>query len=153
MAKASGVMQYNNMEPCFNNLKFLIIMLVAFWGCSIVSGLPFKKTHVYLKNEIGSGVLLNYHCQSKDDDLGNRTLAYEQAWGWGFHTAFLANTRFWCSMDWWDDKNKVQIRGSLDIYNEKRDISYCASYGTVCRRVATDVGVFGGINLQYIWPR
>ncbi|KAF9591267.1 hypothetical protein IFM89_003218 [Coptis chinensis] len=133
------------MAARFSYLMFLIV-LVAFCGCSTAKYINFRKaTHVFLRNEIGSGVVLNYHCQSKDDDLGNRTLAYDEEWEWEFKTSIWFNTLFWCRMDWWDDINKVQIRGAFDIYYGLRDIEVCHRH---CYRTATYDGVYDSYSRE-----
>ncbi|KAF9591281.1 hypothetical protein IFM89_003232 [Coptis chinensis] len=144
------------MESCF---KFLIVLVAVLAVCSTVSGgisIGIKR-HVYFVNQIGAGVTLNTHCKSKDDDLGLRHLAYNDMITWHFRTDFLDATMFWCDVDWWDNKTKVQIKGNFHIYEARYDIDAC---GKNCTRIAKYDAVYafdennGGLEyILYKWPR
>ncbi|KAF1894398.1 hypothetical protein Lal_00027095 [Lupinus albus] len=45
--------------------------------------------HVYIRNGLGNGTLLTYHCKSKDDDLGVRTLNYDEQFKFQFKPSFF----------------------------------------------------------------
>lgn len=45
------------------------------------------------------------HCQSKDDDLGYRTLLVGQQFDWKFHIQFFGRTLYFCHF-WWQNKDK-----------------------------------------------
>ncbi|KAF9591266.1 hypothetical protein IFM89_003217 [Coptis chinensis] len=133
-----------------------LLVLIALWGYSSVSGFFFAKIHVHFRNDIGRDVLLNFHCQSGNDDLGSHTLAYGQSFSWRFHDNLIDTTLFWCSAEWWDNNNKVQIQGSFDIYDAPRDIKTCKAN---CTRIARPDAVYGNDDhsklkfIIYEWPR
>ncbi|KAF9614921.1 hypothetical protein IFM89_021351 [Coptis chinensis] len=144
------------MERCFNNLIFLSALL-ALSGCSTVSCMwPWEKTHVSLRNEIGTDVSLNIHCKSRDDDLGVHTLAYNQTYSFAFHKVpIIKPTYFKCSMDWWDNSNRVKISGVFDLFEVARDYLYCEKH---CDRVAKCDAVYtfdkeNHLFVLYRWPR
>ncbi|KAK4572415.1 hypothetical protein RGQ29_030741 [Quercus rubra] len=47
---------------------------------------------------------LNFHCKSKNDDLGSRVLAPTNSYKFSFHPDVWATTLFYCSMYWQGDK-------------------------------------------------
>ncbi|KAL8052104.1 hypothetical protein ABFS82_06G188600 [Erythranthe guttata] len=59
----------------------------------------------------GSGSL-QMHCASKDDDLGNRTLAVGDEFDWTFCDHFLSKTLFFCHL-WWGARQKA-----FDVYDK-----------------------------------
>ncbi|KAF9591279.1 hypothetical protein IFM89_003230 [Coptis chinensis] len=118
--------------------NFLLVLL-ALLMCSTVSGFFWDKTYVYLRNEIGRDVPLNFHCQSADDDLGVNTIWYNQTYTIGFHANIFIETVFWCSMDWFDNESKVKINGTFEIYHALRDTRLC---GKNCTRIAKYEAVY-----------
>lgn len=67
---------------------------------------------VYVTNKSPSSSML-VHCQSKDDDLGNRTLAFGKGFNWSFCESILSNTLFFCHV-WWGSK-----QASFDAFSSK----------------------------------
>ncbi|PQM42423.1 hypothetical protein Pyn_17371 [Prunus yedoensis var. nudiflora] len=80
---------------------FLVLFLALAFALSICSGLPvMTKRFVRIVNLLDNKQLV-YHCHSKDDDLGQRTLAPQQEWEFKFHLDF--ETIFTC--DFWHSNN------------------------------------------------
>ncbi|ONI26977.1 hypothetical protein PRUPE_1G060000 [Prunus persica] len=78
---------------------FLVLFLALAFGPNICSGLPvMTKRFVRIVNLLDNKQLV-YHCHSKDDDLGQRTLAPQQEWEFKFHLDFetIFTCNFWHS--------------------------------------------------------
>ncbi|OVA02160.1 Plant self-incompatibility S1 [Macleaya cordata] len=100
----------------------LIIFAVLVPECS---SRPYgRNIHVSVVNEISEQTELTIHCKSKDDDLGEHTLSYNQDFHWNFRQNIWRTTLFWCSM-WWTDSNGHLVQGSYDIYEASRDWRRC----------------------------
>ncbi|KAI3986366.1 hypothetical protein MKX01_002211 [Papaver californicum] len=80
---------------------------------------------------------LTIHCKSKDDDLGEHTLAYAEYFSWKFKVNIIFTTLFWCNM-WWIDSNGKQVHGGYDIYRYTRDWWKCYNY---CEYPVRDIGL------------
>ncbi|KAF6176262.1 hypothetical protein GIB67_023553 [Kingdonia uniflora] len=61
-----------------------------------------RKHHIHVVNDLWPGTPLIVHCKSKDDDLGEHSLDYQEAFSWHFRENFLGTTLFWCFMKWKD---------------------------------------------------
>ncbi|KAF9603728.1 hypothetical protein IFM89_037574 [Coptis chinensis] len=143
------------MQTNFNNVSRafkLLLVSVALCECSAVYG----RVHVYLKNEIGPKVALNFRCQSKDNNLGDHILYYGQTYTWSFGDQIFGRTLYWCRMHWLDSKKNIYIEGTFDIYKTSPDKLIC---GSNCTRVARSHGVYANnygqeeLFLYYEWPR
>ncbi|CAI0476462.1 unnamed protein product [Linum tenue] len=77
------------------------------------------KTTVQITN--GLKVQLTAHCKSKDDDIGEKSLAFDDSFGWTFYPNYIPNTLFFCSFEWDGSGGKKYF----DIYDEKRDEQRC----------------------------
>ncbi|XP_056857356.1 S-protein homolog 2-like [Raphanus sativus] len=77
---------------------------------------PFAKVTVEIINDIGSQV--SFHCKSKDDDLGQRSLQPRGLWSFSFRRHIFARSLFFCYF-------VLPNIGSywFDIYKEPRDNS------------------------------
>ncbi|KAE9598025.1 putative plant self-incompatibility S1 [Lupinus albus] len=85
-------------------------------------GWNLKYRHVYIKNGLGNDTLLIYHCKSKDDDVGLKTLNYEDEFKFQFRPSFFTITVFRCSFAW-DGKSHF-----FNIYDFSRDENNCRDY-------------------------
>ncbi|KAE9598029.1 putative plant self-incompatibility S1 [Lupinus albus] len=101
-------------------LLFSLLLLVSLMGVSEGSlfGI-FRYRHVYVRNGLGNGTLLTHHCKSKDDDLGVRTLKYDEEFKFQFKPSFFGNTLFFCSFTW---NGKLHW---FTIYDYSLDNNYC----------------------------
>ncbi|CAN6684699.1 unnamed protein product [Malus baccata var. baccata] len=54
------------------------------------------RWHVHVVNNLGAGKTLFAHCQSKNDDIGNRTIAPGAEITWSFKPNFFGTTLYWC---------------------------------------------------------
>lgn len=54
---------------------------------------------------------LTLHCQSHDNDLGNKTLNTNEEFYFTFRRLFVGETLFFCHF-WWNSKQKI-----FDVYN------------------------------------
>ncbi|KAI3861842.1 hypothetical protein MKW92_003356 [Papaver armeniacum] len=135
--------------------KFLVVVLTMLLGFSSVTegfGWYNRKTHVMVKNALSPNVTLSYHCKSADNDLGERTLAFDTTWEWSFRINFIDTTLYWCNFRW-DDNGKHRQEG-YQIFKAKRDFKRCGYY---CRNDIRPDGVYGfsGADepyLVYKWP-
>ncbi|XP_018448548.2 S-protein homolog 2-like [Raphanus sativus] len=77
---------------------------------------PYAKKTVQIINEIGSTI--SYHCKSKDDDFGERSLLVDSSWSFSFRRQIFGRSLFFCYFvlpnigRYW-----------FDIYKEPRDSS------------------------------
>ncbi|KAM3249721.1 hypothetical protein P3L10_011491 [Capsicum annuum] len=73
-----------------------------------VIGLSQRTYHVYIANALpnNSNAKLEFHCKSKDDDLGIHDLLPGQNWNFSFHENIIRSTLFYCSFVW-DNKQKT----------------------------------------------
>ncbi|EOA19028.1 hypothetical protein CARUB_v10007681mg [Capsella rubella] len=55
-----------------NNLLFLVLVLIKYF----VVNQACKQNNVVILNELGPGRVLEYHCRSKDDDLGVKKMNF-----------------------------------------------------------------------------
>ncbi|KAE9598023.1 putative plant self-incompatibility S1 [Lupinus albus] len=84
-----------------HTLLFPLLLLVSLMGVS-EGDWNFKYRHVYIKNGLGNDTLLIYHCKSQNDDLGLKTLNYEEEFKFQFHPSFFHkyNVSLQLSMGW-----------------------------------------------------
>jgi len=94
----------------YKGCRYLILMalLVFVWGETSINGNP--EITVHIKNELPDNEPLTLHCQSKDDDLGEHTLAVNEEQSWSFRTNFGETTLFYCDMHW------ARGHGHFDIF-------------------------------------
>ncbi|KAK4732828.1 hypothetical protein R3W88_025816 [Solanum pinnatisectum] len=86
---------------------FLFVFLFLFTLHKVTS-FSQRTYHVYIASALpeNPSVKLNFHCQSKDDDLGNHELLPGQNWSFKFHENFIRSTLFYCDFEW-DGKQKT----------------------------------------------
>lgn len=75
----------------------IVILSLAMSNSCVIAG---PKYHVHVVNGLGGSNVLNVHCQSKDDDLGEHALAVSTETNWSFRMNILGTTVFWCDMNW-----------------------------------------------------
>lgn len=76
---------------------------------------PFGKITVEIINDLGNTLALKYHCKSKEDDFGKRSLQPGQSWSFKFHRQFFGRTLFYCSFVLPNGKY------SFNIYEDHRE--------------------------------
>ncbi|CAL8990266.1 unnamed protein product, partial [Prunus brigantina] len=111
----------------------LVLFLALAFGLNICSGLPvMTKRFVRIVNLLDNKQLV-YHCHSKDDDLGQRTLAPQQEWEFKFHLDF--ETIFTC--DFWHSNNH---HAHFDVfYPSNKFVHRCG--GAHCIWRAEEIGL------------
>ncbi|XP_043720760.1 S-protein homolog 29-like [Telopea speciosissima] len=106
----------------FNSIIFLLILfgLMMEYSSSSVSGcFTTPKTHVRVKNKLGAGKKLHLECESKEDDLGEKALNYNQVFSWTFCGSVWTSTLFFC--DFWYERNGTYVATHADVYFQQRD--------------------------------
>ncbi|CAN8324735.1 unnamed protein product [Cochlearia groenlandica] len=76
---------------------------------------PTGKKTVVIVNGLGTGVTLPYHCKSKDDDFGARSLPPGGLWSFRFRPQFFGRSLYFCSFE------LQRGRVWFDIYRNHRD--------------------------------
>lgn len=116
---------------------------------------PGKKKFVRIVNNLNNGERLNFRCQSKNDDLGVRSLAVNEQFEFGFRVNFWGRTLFFCHL-WFLDKQAsfVAYKSNLDFQTE------CG--GAHCIWTAREDGVYllhinepyhNEDKLTYLWSK
>ncbi|OVA07074.1 Plant self-incompatibility S1 [Macleaya cordata] len=121
-------------QPISLLLLFLVLALSSSSWCPSAYGTVeinyyqhSQKITVWVYNELDPNTTLTIHCKSKDDDLGEHTLSYNQEFHWKFRINFFWTTLFWCNM-WWHDSNGRLVQASHDAYFVRRDYEhYCVA--------------------------
>ncbi|VVB03191.1 unnamed protein product [Arabis nemorensis] len=62
--------------------QFIVIFIMTMLVSATMS--RARRTTVVMYNDLGGGLSLRYHCKSKDDDLGDRSMAPGGSWSFGF---------------------------------------------------------------------
>ncbi|KAK9913692.1 hypothetical protein M0R45_037502 [Rubus argutus] len=101
-----------------NVVPLALVLLVVLSATSTVSagwGWP-RHTVVKIRNLLkDDAVSLKLHCQSKDDDLGEHSLASRESYSFEFRTNIMKTTLFFCRFEF---ENRVQY---FDIFRNSRD--------------------------------
>jgi len=92
----------------------LLCMLTLAWAWP-------PKTSVKITNTLEGKENLNIHCKSKDDDLGQRLLHFNQSFDWSFGAQFWYKTLYFCSCQW--GKGPLLY---FDAYVQTRDFDKCS---------------------------
>ena len=97
-------------------MSYSVRSVLLLWLLMLPLGIN-GKTHVRVTNGLDGKLDLTLHCKSKEDDLGEKLLRYEQTFEFSFNPrpSWLANTLFYCSFRW---------QGAcrwFDIYRNDRD--------------------------------
>ncbi|KAF5731439.1 hypothetical protein HS088_TW18G00116 [Tripterygium wilfordii] len=96
---------------------------------------PFEKMHVDIVNGF-QGNLLQIHCQSKDDDLGDQELVPGQVYGWGFRINFLATTLYYCTFWWKNGHHENDV-----FWSEQKHLRGCCGSAN-CVWKASEDGIY-----------
>ncbi|KAJ4834838.1 hypothetical protein Tsubulata_041775 [Turnera subulata] len=91
-------------------LTFLSLLLFSF-----TITLCAAKTKVHIKNTLEGGQVLNFHCKSKNDDLGVQLLHPGEEWMFRFTVNIWETTLYFCRF-WWGAESHW-----FDIYKASRD--------------------------------
>ncbi|XP_077250920.1 self-incompatibility protein S1-like [Tasmannia lanceolata] len=129
-------------------LSYILLVLVvfSFYRSFVLS----DKVHVSITNHLGDGKNMTIHCQSKDNDLGEQTVADGAEFGWDFSINVVGTTLFYCDMGL-ESVNEFHF----DAYSFQRDSVRCES---ACLWLISEEGVYGGNNqtgfweFMYFWP-
>ncbi|KAJ0238445.1 S-protein [Hirschfeldia incana] len=89
-----------------------------------LTGFDNPRTTVKIINDLGGTLPLRYQCRSKDDDLGDRTMAPGGSWFFEFKPSVFGNTKFYCSFSWGNELHY------FDIYTQNRDREF-AEFGCI----------------------
>ncbi|KAL4581143.1 hypothetical protein LXL04_017352 [Taraxacum kok-saghyz] len=79
---------------------------------------------VFIYDAINDPIPITVHVQSKEDDLGNHTLAYNDNTNWKFCVSSGARTRFYAHFYW---KSRTAF---FDVYDYDTAETYCAGSNT-----------------------
>lgn len=93
-------------------LLFFLVVEALFLQDQFVCGRCFlsHKHYVSVVNNLPNPI--RYHCASKDDDFGYKTLNVDQSFRWSFCPNFFPNTLYFCHL-WWGQKDQA-----FEVYNE-----------------------------------
>ena len=107
---------------------------------------PGKKKFVRIVNQLDNGHVLNFRCQSKNDDLGVHSLAVNQQYEFHFRINVWGTTLFFCHL-WYLDRS---VR--FDAF--KADQEWFAECdGDHCIWNARESGIFLGEKGEYVWGK
>lgn len=128
----------------FGNIFMLLLIF------SLCKSVLSDEVHVIIMNRLGNRKITTVHCQSKDNDLGNQTIADGSQFGWNFSVNVWGTTLFYCDLGW----ENVQDY-HFDAYSFDRDYARCESQ---CSWLISEEGVYGlngqtGLwEFMYYWP-
>ncbi|KAI6685096.1 hypothetical protein NL676_031009 [Syzygium grande] len=78
---------------------------------------------------------MTLHCQSKDDDLGEQTVADGGKFGWDFDVNVWGTTLYYCDMGWANLQDY-----HFDAYSFARDSVHCDAQ---CLWLVSEEGMYG----------
>ncbi|KAI3423366.1 uncharacterized protein J3R85_011102 [Psidium guajava] len=115
--------------------KFKSGSIIFFLLAGSFFALVFSEVHVSVKNRLGSGKNVTLHCQSKDDDLGEQTVADGGQFEWDFNVNVWGTTLYYCDMGWGKSQDY-----HFDAYSHARDSVRC---NTQCLWLVSEEGMYG----------
>lgn len=124
---------------------FMVLTVLAFCEAAVL-----EKVRTSVMNRLGSGKSINLHCQSKDNDLGEHTVADGGEFGWEFSVNVIGTTLFYCDVSW---ENFGGFH--FDAYSFERDWGRCESR---CLWLISKEGMYGWNQntgfweFMYSWP-
>ncbi|PIA39410.1 hypothetical protein AQUCO_02600099v1 [Aquilegia coerulea] len=116
---------YNKNDHVSSKLVLVLIWFFTIYESFNVSDAALlSKVHVQIHNSILPSMTMNIHCKSKDNDLGNHIILFNEDYEWHFHVNIWGTTLFWCSIGWINEVGHY-VHGSFKVYEYKRDNSRC----------------------------
>ncbi|PIA62071.1 hypothetical protein AQUCO_00200214v1 [Aquilegia coerulea] len=111
-----------------------------------------NRKHVYIQNDLSPDLPLRFYCQSKNEEIGEGTLAYKESFNWSFHSNIFHTPLFWCSMQWVDDELEHVMRKSFDVYDGSKEKCGCDK----CVWYARQDGIYHrkslfGENIEFVY--
>ncbi|EYU31414.1 hypothetical protein MIMGU_mgv1a020336mg, partial [Erythranthe guttata] len=62
---------------------------------------PLRNHDIFIYNDLlNMSPVLSFHCASKNDDFGNKTLHQFQHFSWSFRTNIWSTTLYFCRFQW-----------------------------------------------------
>lgn len=83
-------------------MRNITILLLLLFGLSRI--IVLGKVRVRVVNKLGSGMIMNIHCQSHDNDLGYLAVPDGLEVEWKFSVNIWGTTLFYCDVQW-DNSN------------------------------------------------
>ncbi|KAB1210142.1 hypothetical protein CJ030_MR6G003879 [Morella rubra] len=111
-----------------------VLVLALFVDLSSCGG-AFKRRYVRIVNNLDNKQL-DYHCKSKDDDLGRRSMQAKEVWEFAFHIDFTLDTLFYS--DFWYDN----FHASFDVFRSDPTFHQYQCGGDHCIWKAQDDGFY-----------
>ncbi|CAM6086591.1 unnamed protein product [Calypogeia fissa] len=105
-------------------LGVMLLLCLDVIHCFPITGTPGVGIQDY------TGGPITAHCQSKDDDLGTRTMQNNEVWDWRFKPNVFGSTLWWCNFWWnsqtacfsvWDINNAPQYDASINDWRVAQD--------------------------------
>ncbi|KAG5589231.1 hypothetical protein H5410_039745 [Solanum commersonii] len=97
-----------------------------------------KITEIFVNGLPENTSPLKVHCQSKDDDLGVRTLKVDEKFDFSFHQNFWGTTHFYCAFAWGLKNNLFDV-----FYSQKSPCRFPFFKEDIyCTWLAKDVGIY-----------
>lgn len=124
------------------NGTFLLILLLSLKYSAYEIGAERHSHSVKIFSRILDSKPITVHCQSKDDDLGNRTLYTGQDFNWEFKNNFWGTTLFFCRFGW-GDKTKA-----FDVFKAGWDGDYGDGYHHTYTYEVNNQGFYLGYDEQ-----
>lgn len=124
---------------------FIIVAVLALG--QFVSAIFFGKIHIDVENTLVSNTVIELHCKSKSDDLGNHVIPHGGAYNFTFHDDFWDRTLFFCYMQWRRSDGKW-VKAAFNIYKPKRDQKRCMHR---CKWQINEYGIFSFTLDTKVW--
>ncbi|KAK4341539.1 hypothetical protein RND71_040040 [Anisodus tanguticus] len=91
--------------------KIVFCMILLSLSFLEVTSLSQKTYHVYIANALPkkNSSPLEFHCKSKEDDLGIHRLLPGQNWNFSFHENLVRSTLFYSNFGWGSKKKTFNV--------------------------------------------
>ncbi|PRQ41577.1 putative plant self-incompatibility S1 [Rosa chinensis] len=125
----------------------VLLIALAFGSSNASINFPGTKKFVRIVNNLSKGERLNFHCQSKDNDIGVRSLAVNEQYEFSFRINIWRTTLFFCRL-WYSDKHAefVAFKVSYDFYQDCGNQDHCIW-------TAKEDGVYLKDELEIFWVK
>ncbi|XVF65511.1 hypothetical protein PTKIN_Ptkin09bG0255100 [Pterospermum kingtungense] len=110
-------------------LSMLMLIMLMFTaqlepGSARDLALPWAKSYVIIRNELGSRRAMTIHCKSKDDDLGRHRLGFGREYQFSFrYIPFI--TKFTCNVGWKRPYDRKWVSHNFNAYGSCTLYSRC----------------------------